>query len=407
MAHKGETWNESETYRDPWTLRLVRRITTRGLYNQSPNYHTNIGFSADGEFLIFASAREDGSAIFKCHLPTGDITQLIDPVPGIGGYGEWQKGGYGVGDGMGISGSMCMAPHSRWAVFKAGHVMRAVHIDTLEERVLIPDLGAEWVPGVPSIDPAETEVIISLMPAHPEVLAGKRPTRSYMECFADGTGMRMKLIRVPLAGGPVTTVYEEAGIGGAHAPHSPTDGDLLLLDRDFPPRYWAGSDGATNRIWTLRLSTGQLTELPPQDKARFQVHSVWTWDGEAVIYHGRSGVPPTAGHVVSGHYIGVVDKSGQTVREYLFDKAPHYGHVSAMAGRPAVILDGNLSNDLLLWVYYDQPQPRVEVICRHGTDWGAMPGQYPHPHPISDPTGRWIAYNAAARGRSDVFVVAV
>jgi hypothetical protein len=72
-----------------------------------------------------------------------------------------------------------------------------------------------------------------------------------------------------------------------------------------------------------------------------------------------------------------------------------------------VILDGNLSNDLLLWVYYDQPQPRVEVICRHGTDWGAMPGQYPHPHPICDPTGRWIAYNAAARGRSDVFVVSV
>jgi hypothetical protein len=404
MARKGETWNESETYRDPWTLRPVRRITTRGLYNQSPNYHTNIGFSADGEFLIFASAREDGSAIFKCHLPTGDITQLIDAAPGIGGYGEWHKGGLSVGDGMGISGSMCMAPHSRWAVFKSGHVMRAVHIDTLEERVLIPDLGAEWVPGVPSIDPDETEVIISLMPAHPEVLAGRRPTRPYMESFAQGIGMRLKLIRVPLTGGGppdggTTTVYEEAGVGSAHAPHCPTDGDLLLLDRDFPPRYWGGSDGVTNRIWTLRLSTGRLTELPPQDKARFQVHCVWTWDGESVIYHGKS--------AISGHYIGLVDKSGQTVREYLFDKAPHYGHVSAMAGRPAVILDGNLSDDLLLWVYYDQEQPRVEVICRHGTDWGAMPGQYPHPHPISDPTGHWIAYNAAARGRSDVFVVQV
>ena len=302
MAHKGETWNESETYGDPWTLRTVRRVTTRGLYNQSPNYHTNIGFTADGEFLIFASAREDGSAIFKCHLPTGDITQLIDSVPGIGGYGEWHKGGTSVGDGMGISGSMCMAPHSRWAVFKSGHVMRAVHIDTLEERVLIPDLGAEWVPGVPSIDPDETEVIISLMPAHPEVLAGRRPTRPYMESFAQGIGMRLKLIRVPLAGGAVTTVYEEAGVGSAHAPHCPADGDLLLLDRDFPPRYWGGSDGVTNRIWTLRPSTGELTELPPQDKARFQVHCVWTWDGENVIYHGKS--------AVSGHYIGVVDKTG-------------------------------------------------------------------------------------------------
>ena len=223
MAHKGETWNESELYRDPWTLRPVRRMTTRGLYNQSPNYHTNISFTADGEFLIFASAREDGSAIFKCHLATGDITQLIDTVPGIGGYGESHKGGYSVGDGMGVSGSMCLAPHSRWAVFKAGHALRTVHIETLEERTLIPNLGAEWVPGVPSIDPEETEVILSLMPAHPDLLAGHRPTRPYMESFADGIGMRLKLIRVPLAGGDVTTVYEEAGVGSAHAPHCPTD----------------------------------------------------------------------------------------------------------------------------------------------------------------------------------------
>ena len=208
-----------------------------------------------------------------------------------------------------------------------------------------------------------------------------------MECFADGTAMRMRLIRVPLTGGPVTTIYDEAGIGGAHAPHSPTDGDLLLLDRDFPPRYWGGSDGKTNRIWTLRLSTGQLTELPPQDKARFQVHSAWTWDGAAVVYHGRSAVPPAAGYTVSGHYIGVVDKSGQTVAVSVRQGTalrPRLGD----GGPAAVILDGNLSNDLLLWVYYDREQHRVEVICRHGTDWGAMPGQYPHPHPISDPTGR-------------------
>jgi hypothetical protein len=78
-----------------------------------------------------------------------------------------------------------------------------------------------------------------------------------------------------------------------------------------------------------------------------------------------------------------------------------------MAGRPAIILDGNLSPDLLLWLYYDREEPRVEVIARHGTDWGALPGQYPHPHPLSDPTGRWISFNAAARGRSDVFVVEV
>ena len=103
----------------------------------------------------------------------------------------------------------------------------------------------------------------------------------------------------------------------------------------------------------------------------------------------------------------MIDRFGQTVREYGFHQAEHYGHVSAAAGRPAIILDGNLSSDLLLWLYYDKEQPRVEVIARHGTQWGSLPGQYPHPHPLSDPTGRWISFNAAHRGRSDIFIVSV
>ncbi len=399
MARKGETWNESEVYRDAWTLRQVRRVTTTGLYNQTPTYHTNIGFTADGEFLIFGSARAGRSAIFCCHVPTGDITQLIEAVDGVGGYGALHKHtGNGLGNGLGVTGQMCIAPRSRWAVFMVGRTMRAVQIETLEERVLIPDIGPERVPGVPSIDLDEVHVVLPVMRAHPEVLAGRRPTRPYMEHFGAG-GMQLRLLQVPLAGGEVTTIYEEEGIGGAHCPHSPTDPDLILLDRDCPPRFWGGSDGVTNRIWALRISTGELTELPSRDPATFQVHCAWTWDGENVVYHGRS--------AQGGYYIGVIDRFGQTVREYGFHQAEHYGHVSAAAGRPAIILDGNLSSDLLLWLYYDEEQPRVEVIARHGTEWGALPGQYPHPHPLSDPTGRWISFNAAHRGRSDIFVVSV
>lgn len=399
MARKGETWNESEVYQDAWTLRQVRRVTTAGLYNQTPTYHTHIGFTADGEFLIFATSREGTSALCACHVPTGDITQLIEPVQGTGSYSTLHKqSGNALGNGLGVVGQMCIAPRSRWAVYTAGRALRAVHIETLEERVLIDDWGAEWVAGTPSVDPGETHVILPVMSAHPEILAGQRPTRPYIAHFSEG-GMQLLLLQVPLSGGPVTTAYQEEGIGCAHCPHCPTDPDLLLIDRDFPPRFWGGSDGRTNRIWTLRLSTGALTELPPQDQARFQVHSVWTWDGQHVLYHGRS--------AEGGTYIGVVDRGGRTVREYGFRGAGHYGHVSAAAGRPAVILDGNLSTDLLLWLYYDEEQPRVEVIARHGTDWGAMSGQFPHPHPLSDPTGRWVSFNAAHRGRSDVYVVRV
>lgn len=399
MARKGETWNESEVYRDSWTLRNVRRVTTKGLYNQTPSYHTNVGFSADGSFLIFGSARDGSSAVFRCHVPTGDITQLIDSVPGSGGYEEWHRHGASAGDGMGVAGRLCIAPRSGWAVFMAGRALRAVHVESLQERTLIADIGAEWVPGMPSIDPTETNAVIAVMSAHPEIVAHRRPTLPYRDYFASGQGLGVRLLQVPLKGGPVSLVYEEQGITCAHTPHSPTDPNLILIDRDFAPNFWAGGDGKRNRIWILNTSTHKLTELPPQDDARFQVHSAWTWDGQAVVYHGKS--------ALGGHFIGVIDKQGNTVREYGFHGANHYGHVSAMAGRPAIILDGNLSPDMLLWLYYDQEKPRIEVVARHGTDWGALPGQYTHPHALCDRSGRWISFNVGQKGRTDVHVVEV
>ena len=77
-AGKGECWNESESWRDSWTLRACRRLTTLGEINQTPNYHTNIGFTADSEFLVFWTLRENMGAFCKVEVATGDITQLTE-----------------------------------------------------------------------------------------------------------------------------------------------------------------------------------------------------------------------------------------------------------------------------------------------------------------------------------------
>ncbi len=387
-AKKGASWNESETYRDRWTLRPCRRLTTLGEINQSPNYHTNIGFTADSEYLVFWTKREDKGAFCKVRVATGEITQLTEATADYGFDYHIQGGPYP---------RMCLAPRSGWLVYTQARSLRAVHLDTLEERVLLDHIEGEI--GYPSVSCDESHVILPVSPYHPEVAAGERVTKSYFEHFPTGTDMVLRLLQVPLTGGKVEIAYEEQGCRSFHSPHSPVDSDLLLLDRDFPPHYWGGSDGKTTRIWTLDLSTGQLTELPSQDGGNFQVHCAWTFDGEAVVYHGRS--------LKGGAFIGVCDKQGNTLQEYGFYDAKNYGHVAAMAGRPAIILDGDLSPDLLMWVYYDRSQPRVEVIAHHGTAWGTLPGQATHPHPLCSPDGRWISWNAAQRGRSDMFVVQV
>ena len=295
---KGATWNESEVYNDPVTLHRVRRVTRFGLYNQTPTYHTGTGWTADGEFVVFASARSGGSALFKCHVPTGDITQLTEQFAGAGCLDEMHKGnGVCAGNGLGVTMLNCVGMHQHWVVYVQGRSLRAVHLDTLEDRTLIENYGDAFIAGMPSIDLAEEKAILPVMSAHPEINAGQRLTRTYMEHFSQ-VGPEVHFLEVSLAGGPVKEVYSEKGIGCAHCPHSPTNDDLMLIDRDFPPRLWGGSDGKTNRIWTLNLKTHQLTELCNQDEMKFQVHSAWTWDGDAVVYHGRS--------ALGGHYIGVV-----------------------------------------------------------------------------------------------------
>jgi hypothetical protein len=388
MAAKGETWNESETYKDAWTLRPVRRLTTMGATNQTPTYHTNVGFTADGEFLIFATEREGRSAICKVHVPTGDITQLTESLSQRDNEGR-------IVDGSRLG----IAPRSRWALYIHQSALMAVHLDTLEERTIIPSQGPGIMLGIPSVSCDEQLVAVPAFTQHPEIAAGRRVTGDYMQHFPDGRGVRLQLLEAPLAGGDCRVIYEEEGVRSAHCPHSPVDPDLLLIDRDFPPRYWSGSDGKTNRIWTLRVSTGQLTELPCQDPNFFQVHSCWTFDGQHILYHGRS--------AHGGYFIGVCDPQGNTVREYGMHRADHYGHVSAMVDRPAIILDGNVSDNLLVWLYYDAGMPRIEVIAAHNTEWGRPPGQFSHPHPLCDPTGTWISFNAAEKGRTDIFAVKV
>jgi Tol biopolymer transport system component len=133
------------------------------------------------------------------------------------------------------------------------------------------------------------------------------------------------------------------------------------------------------------------------------VHSTWTFDGQEVLYH----CPPSPSDP-RGYVIGVNDLEGNNVAEYRSAYWTHYGHVGAVPGRKAIVLDGNLTDDLIVWLYYDDPsQPRIEVICRHGTNWGGHEGQYSHPHPQCAPTGERIVYNSAYKGHSDVFIVEV
>lgn len=400
---KGATWNESKTYKDPITLREVRRITTRGLYNQTPTYHTGTAFTDEGQYLVFGSIRNGKSCVLKCRMETGDITVLAE-FEGIGGrcFIHREDGKY-PGDGNGVEGCrICLAPKSRWCVFPVGRSVRALHIDTLEERILIVDIGEEWIMGVPSISPDEKSVAIVFCSSHPHLMENKPITKSYVE-LSGPDFPALKIIEVPLAGGKAQPIYQENGCHCAHVQYHPKKSGLILIDRDLPPRLWCGSDGKTPRLWLLNRDTGTIKPVKEKYPGPFQVHATWSFDGSLILYHGWL---PKGGSK-RGWYLGAATPEGKTIREYILPDAHGYGHVSADPNKRAFILDGNVTSDLLLWYSFDSDVPRIEVIARHGTEWGTLPGQFADPHPLADPTGHWISFNSAHLGRSDVFVVRV
>jgi hypothetical protein len=294
-----------------------------------------------------------------------------------------------------------VAPETRAVVFTCERSLRAVDLDSCDERPLIDDAGPEWIFGAPAVSPDEKWAAVPLSSAHPDILAGRPVSRPYTS-FPDH---RLRLLRVPLAGeGEPEVLFERQPAQSAHCACCPTDPDLLYFDLDLPPGYWGGGDGATPRIWLLDLGTGEARPLKSDYPGPFQTHTAWLWDGSALAYHGS--LPG------GGTYVGLTNPSGKTLWERSFPEATFYGHLTPDARRPALIIDGDFSRDTLQWLYYDtdankRPQrPRLEPIARHNTEWGSLPGQYSHPHPLTDAAGKWVSFTAARDGRSDVFAVA-
>ena len=171
----GDTWDESETHRDSLTGRKVRRLTSAGRINQTPTYHTNSGFTADGRYLVFASVRGHETWIIAAEVATGTL-KLLWRAPGVGDRSYIHRCmslDFDDVDGRGICGNrVCVAPGSGRAVFSVEESLIAVDIETCEAWVLIESCGDEWIFGAPAVSPDERWVANTLSSSHPEMRGG-------------------------------------------------------------------------------------------------------------------------------------------------------------------------------------------------------------------------------------------
>ncbi len=397
----GDRWNESEAFSDPLTGRAVRRLTSSGRINHTPTYHTGSGFTADGRHSVFASVRDGATWVIAAEVATGELTALWK-APGVGDRNYIHRCmslTYEDVDGGGICGNrVCIAPRSKRAVFTVGRSIVAVDMETCDAQVIFEDCGDEWIFGAPCLTPDEEWMTVALSSSHPEMRGGSitlTPEKQYKDYIH-----RLRLIRVPMAGGAAETIYEHPEPAqSAHCAYCPSDGNMLYFDLDLPPHYWGGSDGVTPRIWLLDVAAGTVRPMKTDYPGHFQTHQAWLWDGSAICYHG--------GMKGGGEYFGVATPEGETLWERVFPEAKAYGHNTPAPNRRALIIDGAFSSDKLQWLTWgtEGDAPELEPICLHSTEWRSLPGQYSHPHPLTDASGRWVSFTSARGGRSDVYVV--
>ena len=278
-AGAGEQWNESETWRDAWTLRACRRLTTLGEINQTPNYHTNIGFTADGETLVFWTLRENQGAFCRVEVATGEITQLTEPAA-VYGYCAPRPG-------------RPLPAH----VPGARQPLAGVHGRSAR---CTPSISTPWSSARSS--PTQARGSSAIRAFRRMNSAFSCPLRRCIRKSPPGRASRAATASILRTGRACVCVWPARPWPAARRRTCGARMAVAVFTRSsrrrtticcsstgtFPPRYWSGSDGVTTRIWSLRIESGELTELPARNRDCHHVHAVWSFDGERVLYHGRN-----------------------------------------------------------------------------------------------------------------------
>lgn len=380
---KGTVFNESEWLTDSITGRKLLRLTKNRDFNQTPTYHIRTGFSSDSRYLIFASWNANGqSALIKGDVVTGDLT-VVSVIPAS------EKAHFN-------GNNVCMIPASgKAAAVRGGNKLYVYDLKTLDEKFLL-EAGEGFSFGHPTGSGDGKRIYITKMPRYRE--GTDDPYKAASSAYYE----------IDIASGKSYEFFSDSSRSN-HTVVCPSDPDILLIDRDLPPKFGSGGDGGkTTRVWLLNIKTRRLTEIRPQNANRFQIHSNFSADGKYVYYHGISHQQTMQGSSNGKpHFIGVADLSGKVIWEHVF---PHfnYGHISSSTIRNTIITDGLIFGKLITEIDWqncdDQGVPVFNVLGAHNSGKNTF-GQHTHPHCLMSPDGRYLSYNRGTKAKSDVYVL--
>ena len=378
LLKPGQVLHEATSYPDRLTGRMVTKLTSGRDFNQLPTYHNNSAFTADSRGLIFASWPKDNSAsyIMKADLYSGRVT-VIAARPR-----DLKRGRF-------IGNSLAIEQRTGWALVNAFAAIDAYDLNTYEEKTLLsPNPQVRFGHPAGSID-------------------GKT---MYIAQNGEGSApFKYTLLAVDIATGAVKELFSENNYHCVHLQPSTVNADEFLLVRE--PKLISVKKPVdpgiyqTPRMIIWNRATGGITPLSPVMGPRKRItHMVWNYRGEQLFYEmgDKDG---------KRHEIGLFDRTGKNLWHMIINRSGHKVHVGAHTQKDWMILEGGYFTGQRKFTFFKFDQmdssgnPAQEDIALHESE--ADDSQESHGHPQMSRDGKWMCFNEAKNGRSDVFVVKI
>lgn len=220
--------SEAQQRRDERTGLPIVQITAHGSINHHL-YPLTCSTTPDGEWVIFASNRSGTWQFYKARFPQGEIVQLTDEPRGVSGY------------------SGHLTPDGQELLFTASGTIRAVNIETLQERTIAVWEGASL--GEVNLSRSGQWLATAM----------KRGGRNYL-AIARTDGSRSEVILES----PRTII---------HPQFCPVDETLIEYAQDPAPR-----------MWLIRRDGSGNTCLYEHDDHEFIVHETWLGDSSDLVF---------------------------------------------------------------------------------------------------------------------------
>ena len=363
--------SELREFQDSQTGAHIYQLTNDTSINHNL-YFLTPSFTPDQGYLIFTSYRSGKPNFFKLEFPNGDIVQLTD-ADDIHGY------------------SGVISKDGTELFYTQADAIKAIHLDTFEERVLAEFPGGGL--GECSVS-ADEQFIVTAM---------KRDDKSHITVTAtDGSGGEV--------------IYTSPDQTIIHPQFHPKHPDLIAYSGDPAPRMWTiKRDGTENRSlyqhdnneflvhetflgaqdelivthWPYSLRRMSLETLQMQTIADFNAwHIASNRDGTKVLCDT---VHPDIGlrliDVESGEHAPICyPKSSSSGSQWETDRY-------ALAEDWAAAQQAGDREKALSWM-----EMKVDTV--YGPQWT-------HPHPSFSPDETAVVYTSDASGHSQVYVAVI